>query len=72
MRFRLISDREGYSPGFFKRMAAQRIACQTYHKYPGDDWPENEFSTQQVPLPSPRGGGGRPLKASRINLLERG
>ena len=35
MRFRLISDREGYSPGFFKRMAAQRIASQTYHKYPG-------------------------------------
>jgi hypothetical protein len=50
MRFRLISDREGYSPGFFKRMAAKRIACQTYHKHPGEDWPESEFRTHSVPL----------------------
>jgi hypothetical protein len=50
MRFRLISDRESYSPGLFKRMAEKRIACQTYHKHPGEDWPENEFSNHPVPL----------------------
>lgn len=50
MRFRLVFDREGYSPGLFKRMNAKRIACQTYHKYPGADWPEEEFHTQSVCL----------------------
>jgi hypothetical protein len=50
MRFRLISDSEGYSPGLFKRMAAKRIACQTYHKHPGEAWPEDEFTIHQVPL----------------------
>jgi prepilin-type processing-associated H-X9-DG protein len=37
-RFTLVFDREGYSPGFMKRMRDKRIACQTYHKYPGEDW----------------------------------
>jgi len=50
MSFRLIFDREGYSPGFFKRMAAKHIACQTYHKHPGEDWLESEFTTHPVPL----------------------
>jgi hypothetical protein len=50
MRFRLVFDREGYSPGLFKRMNAKRIACQTYHKFPGEDWPEEEFSGQRVKL----------------------
>ncbi len=50
MRFRLVFDREGYSPGLFKRMNAKRIACQTYHKYPGEDWPEDEFHPHQVKL----------------------
>jgi hypothetical protein len=35
-RFTLVFDREGYSPAFLARMKAQRIACITYHKYPGD------------------------------------
>lgn len=44
-RFTLIFDREGYSPDFMKRMKEKRIACITYHKHPGEDWAENEFST---------------------------
>lgn len=50
MRFRLVFDREGYSPGFFKRMNAKRIACQTYRKFAADDWPEEEFSPHRVKL----------------------
>jgi len=42
-RFTLISDREVYSPDFFREMWALRIACQTYHKYPKEDWSEREF-----------------------------
>ena len=51
-RFTLVFDREGYSPDFFRRMKEQRIACLTYHKFPGEDWPEEEFARVQVQLPS--------------------
>ncbi len=51
-RFTLVFDREGYSPDFFKRMQAQRIACLSYHKFPGEDWAEEEFSAHQVRLAS--------------------
>lgn len=51
-RFTLVFDREGYSPDFFKRMKAQRIACLTYHKFPGEDWAEEEFSSHRVRLAS--------------------
>ena len=51
-RFTLVFDREGYSPAFFARMKQQRIACLTYHKYPGNDWPEQEFHAQHVTLAS--------------------
>jgi hypothetical protein len=37
-RFTLVFDREGYSPAFFARMKRQRVACLTYHKYPGEAW----------------------------------
>jgi hypothetical protein len=47
-----VFDREGYSPDFLKRMKAQRIACLTYHKFPGEDWPEEEFLPARVRLPS--------------------
>ena len=67
MRFRLIFDREGYSPGFFKRMAAKRIACQTYHKHPDGDWPAGEFCTRQVPLMT--GGEADMLLAERGTLI---
>lgn len=43
-RFMIIFDREGYSPDFFREMwEGHRIACMTYHKYPGEPWPEEEF-----------------------------
>jgi hypothetical protein len=31
-------------------MKAQRVACLTYHKYPGEDWPEEEFQSHQLLL----------------------
>ncbi len=51
-RFTLIFDREGYSPDFFLRMRNKHIACLTYHKYPGQDWPKKEFVSSQVMLAS--------------------
>jgi hypothetical protein len=48
----LVFDREGYSPDFFKRMREKRIACLTYHKYPGAPWDEEEFQKQPVTLVS--------------------
>jgi hypothetical protein len=48
-RFVLLFDREGYSPEFFEEMFLKhRIACITYRKYPGDDWPEREFKEEEV------------------------
>jgi len=49
-RFTLIFDREGYSPVLFQEMLDQFIACYTYRKQPGEDWPENEFSEHAVQL----------------------
>ena len=49
-RFTLVCDRESYSPPYFKRMKALRVACLTYHKYPGEKWPEDEFLSHQVVL----------------------
>jgi hypothetical protein len=51
-RFTIVFDREGYSPDFFQRMKGKRIACLTYHKFPGEPWPEEEFSATRVRLPS--------------------
>lgn len=52
-RFIIVFDREGYSPEFFRDMWQQhRIACITYHKYPGDPWPEDCFAETKVPMPS--------------------
>jgi len=42
-RFTLVLDREGYSPEWFAELQAQRIGVLTYHKYPGEDWPREEF-----------------------------
>ncbi|NIM17383.1 MAG: hypothetical protein GTN68_40050 [Candidatus Aminicenantes bacterium] len=48
-RFVIIFDREGYSPSFFEEMfVTHRIACITYKKYPGDDWPAEEFEEKEV------------------------
>jgi len=49
-RFTLVFDREGYSPGFAKRMWDLRIACLSYHKYPEDAWPAEEFNEKLVKL----------------------
>ena len=51
-RFVLVFDREGYSPDFLERMKRLRIACQTYHKLPGQDWPGEEFLLREVSLAS--------------------
>jgi len=49
-RFAIIFDREGYSPQYFKELWQKRIACQTYHKYAKDDWPESEFEEHRVTM----------------------
>jgi hypothetical protein len=49
-RFTLVFDREGYSPAFMGRMRKKRIACLTYNKHPGADWPAAEFQRQSVKL----------------------
>jgi transposase len=52
-RFVIVFDREGYSPAFFKEMwQTSRIACITYHKYPKDDWPVDEFVAVETTLPN--------------------
>ena len=51
-RFTLVFDREGYSPDFFKKMKERRIACLTYHKFPGEAWPDDEFQVRKVKLVS--------------------
>ncbi|MEE8306577.1 MAG: hypothetical protein V3R81_04885, partial [Gammaproteobacteria bacterium] len=63
-RFTLVFDREGYSPALFKTMRAKRIACISYHKFPGDDWPPEEFRSCTVEMP-----GGQQVA---MKLAERG
>jgi hypothetical protein len=63
-RFTVVFDREGYSPPFLAKMKNRRIACLTYRKYPGEDWPQEEFFPTEVRLAS----GER----TTIQLAERG
>lgn len=49
-RFTIVFDREGYSPDLFARLKKQHIACVTYHKYPKDNWREEEFQSYSVKL----------------------
>ena len=49
-RFTVIFDRAGYSPKMIRNLKEQRIACLTYRKSPGEDWPQNEFVSQKVRL----------------------
>lgn len=49
-RFALVFDRAGYSPQFMKRQWEQRIAVITYHKFPPEPWPVEEFSVRPVRL----------------------
>lgn len=47
-RFTMIFDREGYSMALFKELWDKfRVACQTYHKFPKEDWPETDFTTHK-------------------------
>jgi hypothetical protein len=63
-RFTLVFDREGYSPEFFREMKQRRIAILSYHKFPGDAWPGDEFSDCSVQL-----AGG---EVTTMKLAERG
>jgi len=63
-RYMRVFDREGYRPDFFARMKAQRIACQTYHKFPGEDWPTEAFFSYPITL-----GSGHVVE---MRLAERG
>jgi hypothetical protein len=49
-RFTVIFDRAGYSPKLIRNLKEQRIACLTYRKSPGEDWPESEFLSKEVRL----------------------
>jgi hypothetical protein len=48
--FTIVFDREAYSPDFFAEMKAKRIAILSYHKFPGQDWPREEFAERGVRL----------------------
>ena len=63
-RFVLVFDREGYSPEFCWRMRGRGIACLTYHKHPGPNWPAEEFTVQAVQV-----AGGETIE---MHLAERG
>jgi hypothetical protein len=62
--FTIVFDREGYSPELFEQMGKKRIAILSYHKYPGDDWRREEFTTHNVTL-----AGGETVT---MQLAERG
>jgi hypothetical protein len=51
-RFTVVFDREGYSAAFLAAMKKKRIACLTYHKHAGEDWPRQEFFATAVRLAS--------------------
>ncbi len=48
--FTLVFDREGYSPELFAELFDRRIAILTYHKFPKQDWPVEQFAPQRVEL----------------------
>jgi hypothetical protein len=68
-RFMLVFDREGYSPVLFSAMKGKRIACLTYRRNPGADWPSEEFRSETVKLHN--GETVEMLLAERGVLLER-
>jgi len=49
-RFLLVFDRAGYSPVLFAKMRNKQIACSTYRRRPGADWPAQEFAVEPVTL----------------------
>jgi hypothetical protein len=69
-RFRLIFDREGYSPVLFAKMRQKHIACSTYRRKPGPPWPAEEFAREAVTLTN--GETVEMVLAERGVFLERG
>src|SRR5213596_2037955 len=57
-------DREGYSPELFAELFQKRIAILTYHKFPKEDWPVEQFRAYRVEL-----AGGQKVM---MKLSERG
>ena len=52
-RLILVFDRQGYSPGLFKELwQKHRVACITYHKHPGQNWPQSELVEQTFAMPN--------------------
>ena len=43
-----------YSPELFAELFDKRIAILTYHKFPRDDWPVEQFAAHRVELPRAR------------------
>jgi hypothetical protein len=68
-RFTVIFDREGYSPELFEELWARRIAVVTYHRYPKEIWPEEEFREETVELVG--GVNVKLMLAERNSLLGR-
>src|SRR5881628_1457686 len=62
--FTIVFDREGYSPELFAQLFEKRIAILTYHKFPKQDWPVEEFTAHRVQLASGQ--------AVTMKLAERG
>lgn len=62
-RFTVVFDREGYSPELFAALQKERIGVLSYHRYPKESWPEEEFQEQEVKLV-----GGEKVK---LQLAER-
>ena len=67
--FTVIFDREGYSPDLFEQLWEKRIAVISYHRYPKEDWPLEEFVEQSVELV--RGVVEKVKLAERVTLLSR-
>lgn len=65
----LIFDREAYSPELFEQLWEKRIAIINYHRYPKQDWPQEEFVEQSVELV--RGVVEKTKLAERQTLLGR-
>ncbi len=69
-RFTLVFDREGYSPVLFAAMKKLRIACLTYRRSPGPDWPLDEFRV--IPVTLSNGENVEMLLAERSVYLKLG
>ena len=63
-RFTVVFDREGYSPDLFAELDQRQIAVLSYHRYPAEDWPVEEFQEQALVL-----SNGETV---RLQLAERG